>query len=1071
LRRLLLVAACSAGCRAAPPVKKGQPPATAEDDTGVASPGGWRVAGALHASPVRAVTRLGDTAFAVTAGGLFTSTDEGATWALSPMTGLPSGDPHWIGSDGHDALFMGVLGYPVYRSTDGAETWAPTSRPPLQPLFLSLNPHAHAAPTGVATGEDGTVWLTSVGGLHHSADGGDTWTLADTPSSGDGNVVFTDVSVQGDAIVAVGPRATSTWAPALAALSTGTVFASADAGGTWTSVGGGLPALLPTSVVHIGEDLCVGTLDAGTWCSDDDSASWTALGGPTDTVALTARTDGTLGVGSATRGAWTTDRAGGWSQSGEGAIAGFVGDLALTTSGVSLQSDATPSPPPTPAGGTVYLALALRVQYAHASRPDAPTEAGYGRDIGQLAEALDALDAHPSFAADWDIDHATTLDDWMPSDSPELLARIQARVATGTDDVRITSWSDGLMASHTHAEFDEAVARAQASADATFGRHVPGVHPTRDVVSPEHLGWYADHGVEWITLSAGASGARGLTKYAAQSASSLHNPVTLANEDGASLAWAPAYGPMDVLDHGGLAAWAQQLSDSGAQDQLLLVQFEPDDGSWDALGDELDALEDLVEGGTVVPTTIHAYLQDHDPVDSLVLTDDIAAGTGGGLRAWAEKDINHRYSAELARVRARAAAAALQGSGLEEVEDALTLALPARLLAMSASHFGPATPTLHPDREAAAWERLTEARAATDVAWAAAEEAHLPAPGTVTLVNARSSAGPALIDVTVQIPDLAWTQESDVVFRDADGASIPWVLRERNDWGNRVQLFMSLVVTVEPDALTHLTWRVEPGTPPASGGLSVSDAPTVDRLQAPFTACSGTEAVGVAVETHDATVDTNGVLAEQGTLWSVPVCDAASDISVHAAQYAGLAGTVVTVSGELARPSDASQAESIALSPLACDGRASALSWRTHGGAWSTRELEAGRGAHNGQAADGTVILHCDDERDLQVAHRVGLRSSVGFAPVRDRDSRTTLAPLGTLWGPGTWHDGRHGGGAGLADALWPVFSDPDQPAAADWAGQAILYQLLVGEDIDRDALDLFAWPPVVRVGAYTEQE
>jgi hypothetical protein len=239
--------------------------------------------------------------------------------------------------------------------------------------------------------------------------------------------------------------------------------------------------------------------------------------------------------------------------------------------------------------------------------------------------------------------------------------------------------------------------------------------------------------------------------------------------------------------------------------------------------------------------------------------------------------------------------------------------------------------------------------------------------------------------------------------------------------------------------------------------------PALDRLQAPFTACLGETATGTLGEALPPLVDAHGVLAESAQLWSLPFCDGTGDLAIRQVRWAGLPGTVVAVTATMGTATDPTEAESVALTPLACEGHASALSWRTHGGQDRTRPMRAGVSSWNGQAADGQVTLHCDDGRDLQVAHRVGVRSSMAFAPVRDRGGSTLVAPLGTLWGDGPWHDGRRTGGSGLGEAVTALVGSQYRPAAPDWSGQEIRYQLLVGEDVDPATLDLFAHPPLVR--------
>ena len=118
----------------------------------------------------------------------------------------------------------------------------------------------------------------------------------------------------------------------------------------------------------------------------------------------------------------------------------------------------------------------------------------------------------------------------------------------------------------------------------------------------------------------------------------------------------------------------------------------------------------------------------------------------------------------------------------------------------------------------------------------------------------------------------------------------------------------------------------------------------------------------------------------------------------------------------------------------------------------------------NGAAADGWVALRCADETNIQIAHRVPDRSSLAFAPLRERGGVATIAPLGTLWGEGAWHDPRVTGGSGVEEiATWLVGSQ-FRPAAPDWAGQRIRYRLLVDAAAPAVVLDAFAHPPVVTV-------
>jgi photosystem II stability/assembly factor-like uncharacterized protein len=1034
-------------------------------------PWAWTPAGAVPGTRARALATVGTDLLAATDAGLHRSTDGGDTWNAVDAEGLPEGELVFLGAAGGEAVLGFVHGAGLLRSVDGGTTWASVARPPVQPLISALNPRGRVVPQATAVADDGTVWMAAVGGLHSSDDAGDTWVLTDLSStSGSLNLLFTGVSVEGDEVVAVAQLADGMLPASYQGLLSGTVFWSGDGGATWTERGDGLGAHAPMAVAHGDDGVCVASMDRGVGCSTDGGATWAPLpDGPRDAVTLTALPDGAWGVGTASRGAWAWDGAA-WSQAGAGAVAAGAGRVALSTTGATLRlTEDGGTEPPEDAGGTVHIALSFHTNYYHSYRGDSPDDDGYGQDIRVIRTALDWLDAHPDARADWDIENHFSLDGWMATDSPDVLARIQDRVADGTDDVRIMSWNNGALAAQSREEFDASVSWAQASNDAAFARQVPGVQPQECMTSPEHLGWYAEHGVEWITLFYAANGFTALRQDVALSGSALHNPVTLQDpESGASLVWVPAWHHADVLDHGGLAAWAHQISAGVPGDSLLLIHFDADAESWENFGLELDALAPQLADGSVVHTTIQGYLDGHPPVETVDLQGDVADGTGDGFQSWAEKDINHRLYTAIAAARGQAAVAALLGAGDEGVEAALDDALGPRLLALSTTHFGLAAPTLHEDRVASAWAHAEDALEGAQAALALAEAAAPVPAGEIHLVNARESAGPALVDVTLEIPSEQWTNADELIIRAPDGAPLPWEARDRTVWPDHVRQTLSLVAEVDARGTTALTWAIEAGATPETGDLTVDDAPDLERLLPPFTACGDLPGEAAPGETLPPSVSVSGLLAEQPRLWTLPFCDGTGDVAIRQSRWAGLPGTVVAVDAVMGVATDPTEAESVALTPLACDGHASALSWRTHGGADRTRPVRAGVSSWNGQAADGQVTLHCDDGGDLQIAHRVPIRTSMAFAPIRDRGGRTLVAPLGTLWGDGPWHDGRHTGGSGLGESVTGLVGSQYRPAAADWSGQPIGYQLLVGEDVPAATLDLFAHPPMVRVARVT---
>lgn len=1070
----LLLLLALVGCRgpggAGP--KDGVGPDTGQPtDTGTPPPWAWAPLGQVPGVVTRALVQTERGLLAASHGGLSRSEDGGRTWHAVDPTGLPEGEVVFLGPAGGDALVGFVWGAGLVRSGDGGQTWAPAARPPVQPELLALQPRARVVPQATAVAEDGTVWMAAIGGVFTSADAGDTWVLRDLGGSGGPlDVLFTGVSVSGDEIVVVSQQAEALLPGAGMGPAAATVARSIDGGARWEERGAGLAARAPMAVAHGDAALCVATLDAGVACSPDGGDTWAALpGGPPDAVALAALPGGAWGVGTASRGAWAWDGAG-WTQAGAAPIAALAGRHAVDTEGqVRVLEPGAGSPAPPDAGGRVHIALSVHARFARSHQADGGGGDGHGPDIALLRAGLDWLDDHPDAHADWAIEAHATLEGGLPDDAPDVLARIQDRVAGGRDAARPTSGTGGAVAQHTPSELDADLAWALDAHQAAFDATHDGVHPEAGMFSPGHLAAYAAQGVSWITLPAGASGRSALravvgpTGSDPQGAPGTLPPRHLEDPDtGGALIWVPTWGLEDVLDHGGLAAWATQLARSTPGDTLLVLHAESDGPAWAAFGAELDALAPLTAAGRVGFTTISAHLADHPPAETVPLRGDGAGGMGGSFAAWAEKDTNHRLATSIATARTRAAAAALLGAGDPAVEDAVDAAVAPRLRALSAGHFGPA-PALHGDRLAEAWAEAGEALATADAALALAESGSPVPAGTLHLVNPRPSAGPVPVDVTIEIPAAAWTRVDDLVLRDASGAALPFVPRSRSVWPDHVRQTLGVVVEVAAEGVTEVTWAMEPGATPAGGGLAAPDAPALDRLGPPTTACNGAEAVAVAGTALPPTADPHGAMAEQASLWSLPLCDAWGDVAVRQTRWAGLPGVVVTVDARMGAASDPAEAESVALTPLACLGRAATLSWRDPAGRHRTRPLPPSTAGWNGSAADGQLTLRCDDGRDLQVAHRVGVRTAMAFAPIRDRGGQTRVAPLGTLWSEPPWPDGRGSGGSGIGAIVAGILDPHHRPAAADWSGQDIHYQLLVGEDLSSGVLDLFAHPPLVR--------
>src|SRR5262249_2816167 len=130
------------------------------------------------------------TVYAGAIGGIFKSTDGGASWAAS-RSGLPPHDSvSALAIDPRDpsTIYLGTLNRCVFKSVDGGRSWRP-SAPGLDSasvVSLAVDPHnagtVYAVLTDLSAYEEwvgGPRTRERIGGVFKSVDGGATWSGSD----------------------------------------------------------------------------------------------------------------------------------------------------------------------------------------------------------------------------------------------------------------------------------------------------------------------------------------------------------------------------------------------------------------------------------------------------------------------------------------------------------------------------------------------------------------------------------------------------------------------------------------------------------------------------------------------------------------------------------------------------------------------------------------------------------------------------------------------------------------------------------------------------------------------------
>ncbi len=401
---------------------------------------------------------------------------------------------------------------------------------------------------------------------------------------------------------------------------------------------------------------------------------------------------------------------------------------------------------------TISIAFRFHVNFYHSYRGDSLDERGIGPDIRIITAILDALDRLNALGVPvrgtWDIENYYSLEQYMPRHAPELIERIAMRVSAGHDEVELMSYNNGIISAHTGEEFDRAMEWAVSNPAGSglvdrFGERARIVRPQECMITPSQFARYRAVGVEAVSIYYSALPFNGFSTFVPPLPfAARYNPLTLTapGVDG-SVTLIPAYNHGDVADHlPGLRSWVRsmrrrQLREPEPRDLLLLIDMDADDAFWEGIKmpvvpkvlRSFNGLESLVRQVAGLPYVRFArpadYLATHEPVAGVEYGQDTADGSFDGYSSWAEKWENHavwslihraRYRAQAARFLAQADAGTATPELPERLRAALDESLTARLLAMSTTHFGLASPVMNTDRLSHAFARARAATGAAD---------------------------------------------------------------------------------------------------------------------------------------------------------------------------------------------------------------------------------------------------------------------------------------------------------------------------------------------------------------------
>lgn len=238
------------------------------------------------------------------AGGVFRTTDNGATWAcvtddygIASMGDLAT-DPAnanvvYAGTGEANASGDSYNGIGLFRSTDGGDSWD----------FLGLRDTGHITRVAVDPSNSSRIWVAAMGnlftknperGVYRSDDGGASWSLklfvSDSTGASD---VAVDPANPNTVYAAMWERIRTASYRRAGGITSG-IFKSTDGGETWGRLAGGLPAQGPT-VGRIGLGLAASQPSTVYAIYADDPGYFLGVFKTTDAGAHWAHADAGLG--------------------------------------------------------------------------------------------------------------------------------------------------------------------------------------------------------------------------------------------------------------------------------------------------------------------------------------------------------------------------------------------------------------------------------------------------------------------------------------------------------------------------------------------------------------------------------------------------------------------------------------------------------------------------------------------------------------------------------------------------------------------------------------------------------
>ena len=365
----------------------------------------------------------------------------------------------------------------------------------------------------------------------------------------------------------------------------------------------------------------------------------------------------------------------------------------------------------------IHIAYGFHVNCYHSYRGDTNDNLGFGSDIRIIRKILDTLTEFNEqgipVKGTWDTENFFSLQKILPEYAPDIIEKMKERVIKYGDENIIMGYNNGALSAMTEDEFCESINLAITNPDGSglediFGTCEKIVRPQEVMFTPSQVSLYNKLGIKALCLYYSCVPFDAFrTIIPKLNDEEAFNPLTY-TYNGESMTIIPTYSNSDVCDAGCLRAWVKDLrgkQESGEinNDLFLFINMDADAIFWETIDmgkmtgkiANTDGIHGLVQEVADLPYVVFdtpgGYIKTHNPIGKIEFTHDTADGNFTGYASWSEKPFNRKIWTQIERARAMAK--------VTSDRDMLSPSFKNRVLLLSTTHFGLATPVLNIQRE------------------------------------------------------------------------------------------------------------------------------------------------------------------------------------------------------------------------------------------------------------------------------------------------------------------------------------------------------------------------------------